>query len=755
MASPNAFYTVQPAFTGGEISADVASRIDLDKYQVSLLQAENAIVRPYGAVKKRPGFLYCGSCKYPDKKTILVKFNFSTMISYMLEFGDKYIRIWKNGVYLDIEFATPYEEAVLSKLRFVQSVDVMYIASGKYPVKKLLRYAEDDWEFTDISWQQVPYGDLNLDSGNYITPSGKTGSVTLTSTLPTWSEDNVGDWIKLEQNVTGYAVSCGGGTSAPIFVGDTWKIICHGTWTGTVTIQISYDNGATWLQLRQYTSSDDYNPTESGSVEEYAIMRVVVSISSGSCKADLSAYPYTHTGYAKITGIQSAVVANAVVVKAFGDVSRTSNWYLSCWGKTHGYPCCATFFQDRLCFAGTEQYPQRIWMSMTGDYENFSVNKASGTVTDDSAISVDLLSLRPYQVTHMDAGNDLIILTEGNEWIISGSETVTPSSITPRLQQNYGCNDTEPTRVGNRLVYVQRRGSIIRDMAYAYDTDSYGGIDLTMLAKHLINHKEIKDSAFAQEPDSIIYFVRSDGVMLCLTYVMEQKVYGWSHIVTDGRIESVMTAQQGNNDVVYAVIARDINDREVRYIERLNLDVDSDNQQDYVMMDCAAKARFDEAVRIITGLDWLEGRDVLVMGDGYLFETKTVQGGSVELETHVKDITIGLPYTMILEQPNFNTNISGIGNIQGMEQSVNTVILRLSKSFGGEVGPDKNTLHDIIYDSGVMNLGENCLYTGDKSVTMSNGGFNKHGRVYIRHASPYPFTLLSVVRGVTLGGKGL
>ena len=43
MASPNAFYSVQPAFTGGEISGDVASRIDLDKYQVALLQAENAI----------------------------------------------------------------------------------------------------------------------------------------------------------------------------------------------------------------------------------------------------------------------------------------------------------------------------------------------------------------------------------------------------------------------------------------------------------------------------------------------------------------------------------------------------------------------------------------------------------------------------------------------------------------------------------------------------------------------------------------
>lgn len=755
MASPNAFYTLQPAFTGGEISSDVASRIDLDKYQVALLQAENAIVRPYGAVRKRSGFLYCGPCKYHDKRTILVKFNFTTTISYMLEFGDEYIRIWRNGIYLGTEIETPYKEEDLSSLRFVQSVDVLYIASGRYPVKKLIRYSEDDWQFTDISWQQVPYGDLNLDEDNFISPSAKSGTVTLTSTMATWTEDNVGDWIKLEQDITGYSVSCGGGTSDAISIGETWKIICHGTWTGTVTVQVSYDNGANWLQLRQYTSSNDYNPTESGTVEEYALMRVIVSLSSGSCKADLSAYPYTHTGYARITAVDSSTVARAEVVKAFGDTSKTSNWYLSCWGKTHGYPSCATFFQDRLCFAASEQYPQRIWMSCSGDYENFSVEKESGTVTDDSAISVDLLSLRPYKITHMDAGNDLIVLTEGNEWTISGSETVTPSSITPRLQQNYGCNDAEPVRVGNRLVYVQRRGSIIRDMAYAYDTDSYGGYDLTLLAKHLISRKEIIDSSFAQEPDSIIYFVRSDGVLLCLTYIMEQKVYGWSHIVTDGCVESVLAAQQGNNDIVYAVIAREINGETKRYIERLDIDADSDYQQDYNMMDCSARAHFDTPASSLGGLDWLEGCEVQVMGDGYLFEPKTVTGGVVELEQPVTDVVLGLPYTMILEQPDFNTNASGLGNIQGMERSVNNVVLRLSNSFGGEIGPDENTLRNIVYDAGAMNLGEPCLFTGDKRVTIPSGGFNKNGRVYIKHSTPYPFTLLSIVRGVTLGGTGL
>ena len=755
MASPNAFYSVQPAFTGGEISSDVASRIDLDKYQVALLQAENAIIRPYGAVKKRPGMVYCGATKYQGKKSILVKFNFTVTISYMLEFGDKYIRIWRNGVYLGIELSTPYAEGDLNTLRFVQSVDVLYIASGKYPVKKLMRYSESSWVFSDIDWQQVPYGDINLDENNYVTPSGTGGTVTLTASQSTWTSNNVGDWIKLEQAISGQSATCTGGTSNTIVAGDTWKIICHGTWTGTVTIQISYDNGGTWQQLRQYTSKDDYNPTESGTVAEYAWVRVIVSTSSGTCTADLTTYPYTHTGYAKIIGYTDAYRVTASVVKAFGGTERTNNWYLSAWGKSQGYPCCATFFQDRLCFGANTSYPQRIWMSMSGDYENFSVNKESGTVTDDSAVSADLLSLRPYQITHMDAGNDLIILTEGNEWTISGSETVTPSSITPRLQQNYGCNDTEPVRVGNRLVYVQRRGSIIRDMAYAYDTDSYGGYDLTLLAKHLITGKEIIDSAFAQEPDSIIYFVRSDGTLLCLTYIMEQKVYAWSHIVTDGKIEAVLAAQQGNNDIVYCQVLRTVNGKQVRYIEQFSLDSDSENQQDYIMLDSSVRKTYSTATKAITGLSHLEGRSVTVMGDGYLFDPVTVKNGALTLPEGCKNVVIGIPYTMILEQPNFNTTISGVGNIQGMQQAVNTVVLRLSKSFGGEIGPDKNTLHEIIYDVGTMDLGQECLFSGDKNVTMGSGGFNKNGRVYIRHDKPYPFTLLSIVRGVTLGGTGL
>lgn len=751
MAQPNEFYVIQPAFTGGELSDDVASRVDLEKYQLSLLQAENAIIRPYGAVKKRTGFIYQGAAKYPDKKARLVCFNFSTSIAYIIEFGDRYARIWRDGVYLGVEVETPFESSELNKLRCVQSVDVMYITSGTHPVKKLIRYAEDNWVMEDVGWTLPAFDELNDDKTNLITPSGVSGSITLTATNDTFTSANVGDWIKFEQIGGGESVNLTSGTSDALVVGDTWKIITHGTWKGNVVVQRSPDWGVTWVQERKYTSNDDYNPTESGVVSKYCLMRVIVTTTSGTCTCDFSSYTYTHIGHAQITAVTDAKHATATVVNRLANTTATADWYWGAWSESFGYPVCAAFFQDRLCFAGCAKRPQRVWMSRTGDYENFGVDNTDGSVTDDSAITADLLSLRAYTIGHMITTNDLILLSDGNEWTISGAQVVTPSNISPLNQLSYGASDTTPVRVGNRIVYCQKRGSIVRDMGYIYESDSYGGSDLTLLAKHLITGYDIGDSAYAQEPDSMLFFTRSDGTLLALTYIVEQKVYGWAHMVTDGYIESVETAPTGNNDIVYAVVRREINGQTVRYIESLSITRSDSDQQMHTMMDCAKLIESDTPITTVTGLDYLEGKEVQVMGDGYLFNPMTVENGQVILPQAAKSITVGLPYTMIVEQPNIEVQMRD-GTAQGRKKTVAYAILRLTQSFGGEIGPDANHLSAIRYDSQRMELGENVLYTGDVKATLKNGGFNTRGRVYIRHAVPYPFTLSAIIRVCTFGG---
>lgn len=862
------YYAIQPAFTGGEISEDVASRVDLDKYQLALLQAENMIIRPYGTAKKRHGLGYLGTTKN-NGKAILRRFEYDSYKSYMLEIGAYYIRIWEDGEYTGTELVTPYPVEILPYLRTVQSVDVMYICSGAYPVYKLSRYS-DSWTFTQVDWTLPAFADINKDDNIKLTPGSLDGTVTINSNTDLFTADHVGDYLKLEQKVNGSTASISATTtpttytsaqvampyaygytitktgtaggkvtlyarytytgeeelgsndpgyvdrplythteaadwdhtgtisqtydedftysgycyikvenlsSTPMYVkltnsdtneykfynivnvdtysstlrcGDSWKIITHGTWTGKIYVQISYDGGETWKDHRTYTSKDDYNPTETGTVDEVVLIRLRAHITSGTCNADLSTFPYRHIGYAKITARTNARKVTAKTIKPLGSLDATSDWSMGAWSESCGYPYAVTFFQDRLCFGGSDESPQRVWMSVTGDYENFEVSKEGGSVTDDSAITVDLLSQNSYSIMHMLATTDLIVMTEGNTWTISGSETVTPSNISPRNQETYGANFVNPIKVGTRVVYVQRRGSTVRDVGYTYDSDSYVGVDLTLLAKHLVRSALITDVAYASDPDSCLHYVTQDGRMLILTYVPEQKVYAWSHFVTDGKFLSVCSVAGQDADTVMTIVERTIGGQTKRYIEYFHWDSYSNDQQTYGMLDSFKHVTPNSAE--ITGLDHLEGKTVQVLADGYYYDVQEykVVGGKITLPEAVEEAIVGLPYTMTMEQCNFDVGNTEMGTIQGRKKRAVSAILRLNRSYGGSIGPDADHQNKIIYDPERLELGENVLFSGDKEITLAIGGFNNYGRTYIVQDSPYPFNISAIIRKVEL-----
>lgn len=927
------YYLLQPAFTGGEISAEVANRVDLDKYQLAVLQAYNCLIKPHGPIYRRPGMKYMARTKYSDKACILVPFNGADSTDYLLEIGEKYIRVHKNGLYINIEVMTPYTADMLQDLRFVQSADTMFIASGKYPVKQLARYSDTDWRFADFEitdmyfdestslenysgisytvpgtyqFQPTVTGEYQIDiagaggggggavtwrrygehqiynsaakggdggsgeriiktltltkgtsytitvggggsggayaysAGNYedttatsgtkgadstacgltgrgggaggaasrrhgkdgyysnagtqgitygegggaaggaggtkkggvsgkagangwvkilytgnkeLTPSGTTGDITLTSNKNIFTSSKPGAYIKLKQEIASKTVSTSNGTTERVRVGENWKVISHGTWSGSFAIEKS-DDGESWREYRKYTSKDDYNPSESGSVTEPVFLRAICTITSGICTVDLTAMAYNAEGVVKITEITSDSTAKAHVEKELGSADMTTNFLWGAWSEEFGYPQTLCFFQDRLCFGGTKKQPYMVWMSRTGDYGNFSVEKASGTVTDDSAVALAFVSRKQFKILHLIASTDLIVLTAGNEWTVSGSDTVTPSKAVPKMQTTRGCSTVEPLMIGGRIVFVQGRGSTVRDMAYSYETDSYGGNDLTLLAKHIIENVQIVDSAYKQEPDSTIYFVRSDGTMACLSYIMEQKVYAWSTIETQGKIEAVAAVQEGDEDIIYLVVQREINGVTVRNIEYLAKNpAKSNNPDDYIMLDNAIEYSTAEKSSGETEIDAAElaGEKVTVIGDGRMYSGLTVsQDGTVTLPAAVQHAFIGLPYRSIVELPNVEIK-TGDGTMQGRKKQISNCILRLSNSLGGMVGPDINTMDLMNFDEQNA-VSDIKLFTGDKHMTLPIGGFNNEGRVIIVTDEPYPFNLLAVVREVSFGG---
>lgn len=762
----NPIYISQLAFTTGEVSPDVSSRFDLEQYKSALLEAENVVIRPYGAVAKRQGSQYVGQVKYSDKPTRLFEFTTNTNNSFMLEFGDKYIRVWNYGVYTGIEVTTPFTSDILFDLNCNQSGDVMFICSGKYPIQTLSRYSDTDWRMSTYKLTEQPYDEINTDNGHTLTVNGDT----ITSTKDLFTQDMVGSVIQIAYYVEAVHTKSAGEVvekkvkrymqaqtiektynninyNVGAFSTDTelsWKFTTHGTWEGTVKLQISNNDGQTWKDYRTYTSKNDYNVTDTSKIEAGARLKYISDIKGGSVNCDLSIMPFTQYGIVEIKSVTDAKNAKVNVLNGIKEGEPSYQWKLGSWNRGRGYPKLCTFYQDRFVVAATDSKPNFIWFSRTGDYPNFGVEKVEGTITDDSAITLPVINRKMCEIRHLVPANDLIILTSGNEWIVRGDKTITPTNCNLKTQTQRGALSCEPQFIGNRCVFVQERGGTVRDMGYSYESDNYTGQDLTLFVKTLVKGHLAVTSAYAQDPDSIIYYVRDDGQLNCLTYIPEQKVYGWSHFVTNGKYRYVESVAEGEQDTIYFVVDRVINNKSVKCIER-SIPLYTEDNSD-VFLDCYVKVANSIKTDYINA-PHLVGQMVDIVIDGQQMPSRVVPPtGVIKLDGKANVITVGLPYTTKIKIPSVEQQIND-GTLQGRVATVSRVVLRMYKSFGGKVGRTFDRMDDIT-------LPPNELFTGDKPVILPKMGINysTDTSICIKHSDPFPFNLLSITRIVEIGG---
>ena len=160
---------------------------------------------------------------------------------------------------------------------------------------------------------------------------------------------------------------------------------------------------------------------------------------------------------------------------------------------------------------------------------------------------------------------------------------------------------------------------------------------------------------------------------------------------------------------------------------------------------------YDAPQKDLPGKHVLMDREVVVLADGYFYEHERMTEDS-SLPVAARTVTVGLPYKMVIEQPNFDAGNTPSGTVQGRQKLVSTAILRLTHSFGGAIGPNAALQNAIVYDDERMELGEDVLYTGDKQVTLPAGGWDTRGRTCITHDTPYPFSLSAIIREVSFGG---
>lgn len=329
--------------------------------------------------------------------------------------------------------------------------------------------------------------------------------------------------------------------------------------TSDITITASATSGSVTITLSA-TNSTIFFTASSGSTKGH----VGSFWKIGGTRSASTTAPLLQ-GYVQIDTCSSSTVATATVKNTLTTSSATTSFAEGAFSVVRGYPSCCVFFENRLWLANTDYQPQTLWSSKTFSYDDFHTG-----ADDDQAIVLNLASSEANEIQWLASGNNLIAGTYGGSFIISatGDGPVTPSDVKAKLVASWGSESIQPKRIGNYFYYVQRLGEKLRELFYFWDLDTYKSMDKTILSPDILS-SSVYDMTYQQNPDTILWCVRSDGTIACLTREVDQEVQGWTRLTTDGLYESVTSIPHPSKpyDQVWAVVNRTINGSTARYIE--------------------------------------------------------------------------------------------------------------------------------------------------------------------------------------------
>lgn len=446
-----------------------------------------------------------------------------------------------------------------------------------------------------------------------------------------------------------------------------------------------------------------------------------------------------------------------------------------------GNPTVPGFFQQRLVLAGPVSSPQQFNMSKTGAYFNFDTSQITQA---DDAIQGTLVSGQLNTIQAMipqPAG--LIILTDKQSWLINGGtgagSPVSAIQIGANAQSFNGSAGPQPIVATNNIIFLQAKGSVVRDMAFSIYTSVYSGVDISALSSHLFYGFTVLEWAWAEEPYKVLWAVRNDGALLSLTYLKEQEFVAWAHSDTNGAYKSIATITEASTsgtgyiDAIYTIVARSINGATVQYVERqaeLNLGagLSAAWQVD------AGLAYTGVATLNFTGAQHLANTSVVGIATDNGTSPRTVAidpltvaaDGSFSLPAPTNAGATGYTYALVglafLPQLQTLPIETGDPTIQGKLKSIKNVDVRVANTLGLSIGSDFSHLVPmkdlIIGNVSSMLAGQSSqivtdLVNGD-ARTYLDPTYTTPGQYCIQQSLPYPATVLGVIPDLVVGDTG-
>ena len=415
-----------------------------------------------------------------------------------------------------------------------------------------------------------------------------------------------------------------------------------------------------------------------------------------------------------------------------------------------GWPERVTFHQQRLVFAATKLNRQTVWMTQAGDFSSFAVG---GTILPSDSVVFTLDSGTQNKIIWLLSSKSLNIGTIGNEWTVTGADrnALTPSNILAQRQTSHGGEDNKPLLVGVTTLFVERYGRVINEFVYDFNIDGYKTSDLAILSTHITESFSIKDWTYQQTPDSVVWSVREDGILLGMTYQRDHQVVGWHVHDTAGEFKTI-TSIPGNQreDEVWTVVKRVIEGADKYYVEKMDTQFIAKPLED---------ARFIDSYKEYSGipantfavLDHLEGELVDVIADGTIHPQVTVVGGQITLNNMYSNVGVGKRFISEV-WPHLADIVRQDGTLVGRQQRTINLDIDFYKTLGIFIGrydsEDGEQEEDHPFRVPGDLTGQKVpLFTGIGHITFPEG-FDRAVQYFIKSHEPLPCTVRAVVDSV-------
>ena len=613
-------FPIQTNFTAGQLSPRLHGRVDINKYNNGLKTQKNAYSLPHGGVVRRGGFRYIAGVKTNSKKVRLVRFEFSVTQAYIIEFGDEYVRFYKDNGQIQsggsaVEVATPYLEAELFDLYFAQSADTLYIAHPNHAPRKLTRSSHTSWTLATLSFASAP---SNFASGTGENPRCVTffeerlywaGTDNLPQTI--WASKS-GDFLNMDQG-TGLDDESIEFTLATDDVNVIrWMkasdVLLIGTVGGEFKLHGSGNpvtpSNVRVVQETKYGSST-VTPITSG--------RAVLFNQRATKKLRQMIFDLNVEGFVApdLTILAEDITGDGITHMAYQQEPDSIIWATRSDGTLIGL----TYQRDQQVVAW-HQHP-------VGGY----FGEATITVTDAANIAVG----STITITRSDG--------------VVSTMTATNDDPTTALKFSVGGSRTNNDVADNIAVGT---GGVLGINALSNLTAPNPAANVITVTDQSVGNGRLS-------------ITTSDSTRLAITNQ------------ADAIVESVavIPSADGKADELWISVKRTVNGSTVRYIEYLDQAIYADSGLSYS----------GSATSSFSGLDHLEGQNVQIVGDSAVYANKIVSSGSVSISETVTEAYIGIGYTTEIvtlppEVPQQD------GSSFGKKKSWNRIILNLYQTLG-------------------------------------------------------------------------